>query len=155
MFSRVSHQPLKQKKVWSETEPLWRLAQVHDIDVPDGAGGSDLQHWPGAAPSSNARLLPNVLHHTFFKRPSWAGGAQEKCPWDSPVTYTYCTPPVGCSVQQCCAWVNGQALVLSILPRRTITVTQGRNRIIFSPAMEEQELTQLSYNLTFKPFGPG
>lgn len=58
MFSRVSHQPLKQKKVQSETEPLRRLAQVYDIDVPDGAGGSDPQHWPGTAPRPNVRLLP-------------------------------------------------------------------------------------------------
>lgn len=33
MFSRVSHQPLKQKKVQSEVEPWWRLDQVCDIAV--------------------------------------------------------------------------------------------------------------------------
>lgn len=46
MLSRVSHQPLKQKKVQAETEPPQRLAHVSDIDVPGGAGGSDPQHWP-------------------------------------------------------------------------------------------------------------
>lgn len=51
MFSRVSHQPLKQKRVQSETEPLWRLAQVYDTDVPGRAGGLDTalaQHSPTA-----------------------------------------------------------------------------------------------------------
>lgn len=146
MFSRVSYQPLKQKKAQSETEPQQRPAQVHVLSTAPAQ-----PHGP--MPSCSL----STLLWTFFKYPPppQAGGTWGQCPWHPPVTYSYCRPPAGRWVQQPCAWVRRQALLLLILSLRMVTATQGRNKMIFSAATEGQELTRHCCSLTFKPFGPG
>lgn len=144
MFSRVSYQPLKQKKAQSETEPQQRPAQVHVLSTAPAQ-----PHGP--MPSCSL----STLLWTFFKYPPQAGGTWGQCPWHPPVTYSYCRPPAGRWVQKPCACVRRQALLLLILSLRMVTATQGRNKMIFSAATEGQELTRHCCSLTFKPFGPG